>query len=62
MVYKSVETYTFTVSSELDALKRFKDELRASGIPFTETGGAFMTKITITTKGEFDMKEKMEVK
>ena len=58
MVYKSVETYTFNLESEAEALSLFKQELRDSGIPFSEEGGSFMAKVIITTKGTFDMRQK----
>ena len=58
MQYKSVEKYTFNISREQEALSIFKQELKESGIPFTESGGAFMTTITITTGGDFDMSKK----
>ena len=58
MNYKSVETYQFSIPDEQAALLRFKNELKSSGIPFTESGGAFYQTITITTNGRFDMREK----
>ena len=58
MRYKSVETYEFNITKEKDALVRFKHELKDSGIPFREEGGAFMIKVIITTNGSFDMSEK----
>lgn len=58
MQYKSVETYTFNIAKEADALSRFRKELKESRIPFTEEGGSFMGKIIITTDGFFDMSEK----
>lgn len=58
MQYKSVETYEFNIVKEKDALLRFKRELKGSGIPFREEGGAFIAKIVITTNGTFDMSEK----
>lgn len=57
MQYKSVETYEFNIAKEKKYLIRFKEELKESGIPFSEEGGAFMAKITITTNGTFDMSE-----
>ena len=58
MQYKSVETYQFSIPNEQAALIRFKSELKDSGVPFTESGGAFLQTITITTSGKFDMTEK----
>lgn len=58
MDYKSVETYSFNVMKEMEALLHFKAELKESGVPFTESGGAFIQTITITTNGTFDMSRK----
>ena len=61
MQYKSVETYTFSIASEAEALSAFRKELRDANIPFTEEGGNFMSKIIITTNGNFDMIKKEDM-
>lgn len=60
MQYKSEETYIFNINKELDACIAFKQELRDSGIPFTETGGSFIQTIKIVTSGTFDMSQKKD--
>ena len=57
MQYKKVETYQFTLPKEYKACLDFKDELRASGIPFIEDGGMMYQTITIVVRGTFDKTE-----
>lgn len=54
MQYKKVETYQFTMPKEYKAYLEFKDELKASSIPFTEEGGMMFQTITIVVRGTFD--------
>lgn len=61
MQYKKVETYQFTMPKEYKAYLEFRDELRASGIPFMEDGGMMFQTITIVVRGTFDKTEDVKL-
>ena len=61
MFYTKVETYAFTVPKEYKAYLNFKDELKAAGIRFVETGGSTHQIIEVRTNGNFYMDDYGEI-
>lgn len=59
MFYKKVETYHFTVPQEFNAYLDFRNDLKASGVKFTEEGGSHFQTVTIVTTGMLDKTEEV---
>lgn len=57
MYYNKKETYIFTMPKEHTALLKFKDDLKAMGVKYTEEGGSNNQIITISTSGRFNTEE-----
>ena len=57
MYYVKKESYSFRVPQEFNAYLKFKEDLKASGVHFTDEGGATHQEITIRTNGIFKVNE-----
>ena len=56
MYYKKEETFTFSVPREYQACLKFKEELEATGITYSErSNGIFGVELRLLTRGEFKM-------
>ena len=57
MYYSQIEEYKFTMPSEYKAYLAFKENLKESGVIFTEGGGNTIQSIEIRTNGRFKVSD-----